>query len=131
MQQYIIVSNLIKIYTPANQSPYFVKCRELQRISREAAKAFDELQTMRSSVAMRKSADVSRSSSLIGAEGINASIIRAPPLLNPSASPPKKNSSSNSDASRYSKGDIGDSILFEVDKSIADYKKCCSALAEL
>ncbi len=95
-------------------------CRELQRVSRDAAAAFHELQSLRESVSVRASADTSARNSKSASDGL---ALRLSPILIPSSSPSRNKKMGSSNEATVS-------ALYEIDETIDHYKKYCSSLAE-
>ena len=89
-------------------------------MSRDAAAAFDELQSLRESVSVRASVDTSTRKSKSVSDGV---ALRLSPILIPSASPSRSKRMGSSNDGTVS-------VLFEIDETIDHYKKYCSSLAE-
>lgn len=107
--------------------------RELERVSREAAQAVGDLQSLRNSV-VRSSVSTSRA--LLGSPLRKSNgDARSAPKLNPSSSPAKDKSARSVDrsASLEMSGKDRSSrylVIQEVDEVISHYKSCCTSLAK-
>lgn len=105
-------------------------CRELERVSREAAQAVHDLQVLRHSVAC---GSVSASKDkLMSPARKSTSDIRASPILMPSSSPSKGNSSRLNRSTDKNNGNSRSREIIDLlaaDEVISHYKKCCSSMA--
>ena len=107
---------------------YLFIYRELERVSKKAAEAVNDLKLLRKSVG-RNSVSASRSRPISPGRKSKSSL-RASPILIPSASPAKGGSGRHLANSLSGKGSQSDDeiVLREADDIISGFKHCCSSL---
>lgn len=107
--------------------------RELERVSKEAAKAVNDLQLIRNSIVHeRMSVSVTDLRNVLQGSDND---LRTSPILIPSTSPVKskisssrKSRNSSEKVSRDKSND--DPVFLEIDNVITQYKRCCSSMAQ-